>query len=126
MQLYHATIKNGKLEFENEKYLNYYLKNNEGIRVSIKIQKAYRQRSVNQNNLYWLYLTIIENETGDNANDLHEYFKRALLTPDFIKVRGKQYKIPKSTSRLNKLEFGEYINKIERLTGIPVPDPNAL
>jgi len=89
---------------------------------SIKIDKWKKNRSNNQNNYYWMYLGIISDETGDNANDLHEFFKRKLLPPRFIKVLGKEVKLPATTTTLSKADFAKYIMFIEHLTVIPAPD----
>ena len=60
-----------------------------------------------------------------NADDLHEWFKRHLLPPRFLKVRGEELKVPASTTDLDKVAFGEYLDKICALTGVPLPDPIA-
>lgn len=84
-------------------------------------------RSGSQNRYYWVYLGIIEKETGNNANDLHEYFKRVLLPPVFKKltIQGKDVEIrtPASTTDLNKSDFGDYLDKISAMTGVPLPNP---
>ena len=84
---------------------------------------------MSQNNLYWLFLTVIQRETGNNAGDLHEYFKRELLQPKFIKVmiKGKEIerKIPASTTELSKTEFIDYMDRISALTEIAIPDTEA-
>lgn len=82
-------------------------------------------RTMPQNRLYWMYLGIIERETGEEAWQLHEYFKRTHLPPKFIKVRGKEIKIPQTTTNLKKLEFGEYMDKICAETNVPIPDTEA-
>lgn len=91
----------------------------------IRIEEVISKRSASQNRLYWLYLGIIETETGNNANDLHEYFRRTLIEPKFIQVLGKELKIPKSTTELSKIDFGAYMEKIAALTEIPIPDVEA-
>ncbi len=63
--------------------------------------------------------------TGENADDLHQYFKRKLLPPVFKKIRGEEIKLPASTTDLDKIAFGEYLDKIAALTEIPLPDPEA-
>lgn len=88
----------------------------------IRITPVMAKRSGQQNNFYWLYLERIEFETGNNANDLHEYFKRVFLKPKFITVLGKEIKIPASTTELTKLEFGEYMEKICAETSVEIPD----
>ncbi len=121
---FHGIVKDGKLLLDKqeiyEKYLIYQL---EGQRVSLTIELQKDKRSLSQNALYWVYLGIIANETGDNENDLHEYLKRKILAPRFIQVLGKEVKLPGTTSKLDKLEFGDYMDKIAVLTAIPVPNP---
>lgn len=124
MNIFLAKSKNGKLDFGssyNESRFNSWLKDNEGKEV--RIERFTRKRTLSQNGFYFFYLGIIERETGNSANDLHEYFKRTLLPPKFIKVFGKEIKIPSSTTDLNKAEFGEYMDKISAECEIPIPDP---
>lgn len=40
-------------------------------------------------------------------------------------MRGKELKIPASTIDLNEADFGEYMEKIGALTGVPIPNPEA-
>lgn len=118
------TAKQGKPDFGspfNEQRFREELKNNEGKRY--RIDKVENKRTLSQNNYYFLYLGIIERETGNNANDLHEYFKRIFLPPKFIKVLGREIKIPASTTDLKKLEFADYLDKIAAETNVPLPDP---
>lgn len=88
---------------------------------TFKLSPVESLRTLSQNKLYWLYLGVIERETGNNASDLHEYFKRKLLPPKFIHVFGKEVKIPSSSTDLKKHEFGEYMDKICAETNIPIP-----
>ena len=86
-----------------------------------QIKRIVPQRTLNQNKFYFAYLQMVEYETGNNFMDLHEYFKRTLLPPKFIKVMDKEIKIPMSTTELNKVDFGNYLDKISSQTGIPLP-----
>jgi hypothetical protein len=97
------------------------LKENEGKKF--KITPIIPKRSLSQNRYYWLYLGVIEQETGNGADDLHEYFKRKHLPPKFIEVLGQEMKIPRSTTELSKVEFGEFLEKICAETGVALPDP---
>ena len=101
-----------------------WMKDNEGKIAQVSIYKPVR--STQQNSFYWLYLGIIESETGNNANDLHEYFKRIFLPPKIINVFDKEVKIPNTTTELNKIEFGEYLDKICAMTNVPIPNPLEL
>lgn len=105
----------------NRARFNDVLKNNEG--KTFRIELVENKRSLSQNALYHLYLSVVERETGNNTGDLHEYFKRTLLPPRLIKVFGKELKIPATTTALTKSEFSEYMMKIEAETGVLVPNP---
>lgn len=109
-------------EFNYKRFISY-LKENDG--KEFRIEPLIRTRSLSQNNLYWMYLEIIERETGNNANDLHEYFRRTLLAPITLKVMNKEIKIPKSTTDLKKNEFSDYMEKICATTNIPIPDTES-
>ena len=87
----------------------------------VEIDKFRISRSNQQNKLYWAYLRLCEEETGNDANDLHDYFKRKFLPPQFKEIMGETIKLPASTTRLNKTEFGIYLDKIVALTGVPIP-----
>jgi hypothetical protein len=123
--MFRALIKNGKLSLGpilKKKFIDWMLAN-EGKYVTIEIEK--RVRSKSQNAFYWVYLGVIERETGENADDLHEFFKRKLLPPVFKMIQGEEIRLPRSTKDLSKQEFGEYLEKICALTEIPLPDPEA-
>jgi len=89
---------------------------------SIKIEKWKKTRTLQQNNYLWLYYKIISDDTGDNINDLHEFFKRKLLPPRFVIVMKREVKLPTTTTNLSKSEFSLYIKGIEELTGILAPE----
>ena len=94
--------------------------------IIIEIEKVRGKRSIDQNKLYWSYLTIISDETGNSVRSLHEVFKKEFLPPRFsqimIKDRIFQHELPASTTDLDKITFGEYLEKINALTGVPIPN----
>lgn len=123
---FHAKIKNGQIEFPSARaamLFQEFKQSHDGAHVLIDEVKP--ERSTSQNSYYWFYLGIIERETGDNAKDLHEVFKRELLPPIFKVIRGREYKLPASTTDLDKAAFGDYLDKICALTNVPLPDPEA-
>lgn len=126
MPIFLAKSNNGELDWGsqyNEARLKQWLKEHNG--KLLRLEPVQHKRSLNQNALYWMYLTIISRETGDDPMSLHQYFKRSLLPPRFIKALGKEIKVPASTTKLNKVDFGEYLERICALTGVPVPDTEA-
>ena len=86
-----------------------------GDAITVKWGKI---RSGSQNNFYWAYLTFLFSDCDLKAeystvDELHEMLKATFLSTrvfhegmEFIKVG--------STTKLGKLEFGEYINKIDQ------------
>jgi hypothetical protein len=118
-------IINNRLVLNSPRNFNEYVSRLSG-EVFVTVDKIKRSRTLNQNAYYWLYLGLVASETGDSANDLHEYFKRKLLPPRIVKVMKKEIKIPATTTILNKIEFGEYLDRIAALTGVPLPDINSV
>lgn len=117
--------KGGKPDFAELSEIRFreHLKSHEG-----KIYEIYlrgNKRTLSQNALYWKFLEYIEIETGNNADDLHQLFRRTLLPPKFITVLGKEIKVPKSTTDLSSGEFSDYMDKISSRSGVPIPDTEA-
>jgi len=89
-----------------------------------------KRRSVDQNALYWLWLKCIADETGNEENWLHEYFKETYLFRGYFEMGGKMYTCNTSTTRLNTSGFTEYLEKIKIFAsselGIILPLPEDL
>lgn len=102
------------------------LKIPEGKKVWVTVDDRAPKRSEQQNRFYWMYLNNISDETGNETEDLHTHFKsqylrlpQAVLTVNGVDVVVQKYR---STTDLSKAEFSEYMQKIERDTGVPIPD----
>lgn len=105
-----------------------FLEKNDKKKVVVDIGLEKSKRSLSQNSYLWgvVYKTIAD-YNGDTEQALHDYFVRTLLPPKFIKVMGKEIRVPSSTTELNKIEFGEYIEKIRAEVapmGIVIPEAN--
>lgn len=127
MKRFNLKVVNKQLTFSSETHkalFNEFLKDNEG--KIVQVSKYVPIRSNQQNNFYWLYLGMIESETGNNADDLHEYFKRKYLKPEFIEVFGNEVKIPGTTTKLTKADFTDYLDRICAESGVAIPDPTKL
>jgi uncharacterized protein YbcI len=93
--------------------------------ATIYFKEIKQVRSLKSNSLYWVYLGIIESETGNEVDDLHKLFKKKFLPWKIKEVYGEKLLKLTSTTELSTDEFSEYMLKIERETGIPIPDPKA-
>ena len=101
-------------------FLNKHLKPGELVTLTLTNSKPKRTEA--QNRYYWVYLSEIAAETGNDAEDLQELFKAKFLPRRMVEVLGENDEKRSSTTGLSRLEFGEYIDKIAELTGI-VPPP---
>ena len=85
--------------------------------VTIKLYKS--KRSLDQNALYWKWLTCIKDhvlETSGQAfseDELHIYYRKKFL-PYSKKMLGKtEIEVLTSTTKLNTKEMSEYMSKID-------------
>ena len=86
----------------------------DGKRKFVAEFKPFRnQRSIKSNNLYWMWLDCIHDETGNDVDDLHAYFKDKYLPPQTKEVLGKTVNLTPSTTRLDSKQFFEYMEKIK-------------
>ena len=79
-------------------------------------------RSQQQNAFYWMYLGIIAGETGEDKDSLHSFFKGKFLSQGITEVFGYKVRKIKSTTKLSKSEFCEFLLRIEELTDIKLPN----
>jgi len=102
--------------------------------IEIKEDKA--TRSTKQNRLYWLYLGVVEAETGQPTKDAYEgaHWIKGLHTQFKYDYLPKQFyddgaiRLP-STKSLKVAEFKAYLERIDRemgLMGIMLPHPEDL
>ena len=115
-----AKVENGKLILKDKERFSGWIVTLDGD-VEVIVQKPKTTRTSKQNSFYWAYISLVSDETGDDPNSLHEYFKRTHLPPRFITVMGKDIKIPATTTKLSKKQFSDYIRSIEVETGIMAP-----
>ena len=96
----------------------------------VKIELKREIRSLPQNKLMWMWLTCIEQETGNDKNDLHDYFKSLWLPVKQVNVLGKTIEKTVSTSELDSKQFTDYLERIQQFAnielGIVLPQPEDL
>ena len=96
---------------------------------SVDISEKKRIRTIPQNRLYRLYLVCIGFETGNDADDLHVFFKEKYLEPIIKTVFGQEIKTY-TTTNLNTIQFKNYLEKIRIFSSmelsITLPDPESM
>lgn len=94
----------------------------------VKIVKP--KRNNQQNALLWLWLTCAENELGASKEQLYSYMCNKFLVSELTFKNGVVHKVSTSSSKLNKKDFSEFLNKIQICLsvefGIKVPLPEDL
>jgi hypothetical protein len=76
------------------------------------IEKKSKKRTLDQNSLYWLWLSCIEDETGNHKNYLHEHFKDEYCPVLIKKILGKDTEL-KSTKFLSTKGMSKYMKYVE-------------
>ena len=125
-EIFYGKAKDLAFKPDNQKLWMEYMEKNDGKSLVIEIDKEYGVRSDNQNRYYWKCLDIISNSTGYSSTELHELFKRLFLPPKIKNILGREVKWPASTTELSKVEFGEYMDRIQSevsTLGIVLPKP---
>ena len=87
-----------------------------------RVKKVLGSRSNEQNRYLWgiVYKTIAD-FTGHSVDDLHAHFTREFLIEKVTLI-----KVYRSTTSLDKKEFGEYIERIKQWAlnfNLIIPDP---
>lgn len=81
---------------------------------AVTIEPYQPKRSSQANKRYWALLELYADKTGYESEELHEMLKAKFLAPKQIEVGGDTAMIRPSTAKLNKAEFAEYSDKVER------------
>jgi hypothetical protein len=102
----------------------------DGKVFEVEITKKRETRSLPQNKLYWLWLTCIMNETGNDKIDLHKFFSEKYLPVNIHAVFGEQIERAISTTILDTLQFTHYLERVQQFAnielGIVLPNPEDL
>jgi hypothetical protein len=89
--------------------------------------KVHRKvRSLASNNLYWMWISCISRETGNDTETLHNYFKQKFLAWDSVQVFGEEQQRYVTTTQLDSKQFSEYMEKIKLFAAenaIFLPEP---
>jgi hypothetical protein len=98
----------------------------------LKVEERKRTRSAQQNRYLWgvCYATLLKRLPGWDAEDLHEYFLGEHFGWETLEGLGRKRLRPiKRSSRLNKMEFADFVNFIQRKAaefGVFIPDADPM
>lgn len=99
----------------------------------VTVEPEKKRRTKSQNALYWMWLgdavKQVASSTGNDADDVHEFFKRQFLTPRVTTIAGEDVQ-RWTTTKLTTQEMSEFIervyNWITAELGILLPLPEEL
>lgn len=92
--------------------------------VTITVEKQHATRSLDQNALYWVgYVNPLAEYTGYTPLEMHAYLKGRFLPKQRIEIVDKRTGVvvdeqeleSLTTTKLDKIEFGEYLDNIKAL-----------
>lgn len=93
---------------------------------SMTIKRASEKRSINQNDLMWMWFALMERETGTNKQDIHDYYCKKFLRRT-VEFGGHVEVVVGGTKGMTKASMSEFMTKIQAdaLTefGIQLPVP---
>ena len=114
----------GRVTFDQE--LAYLFSTLANGTYSITVKKVQEKRSIAQNDLMWMWLTCIQNETGTNKDEIYMYYCKKFLMKT-VSVGQKMERIYMTTSKLNSEQMSEFLNKVQADAlselGIRLPTP---
>lgn len=96
-------------------------------RLLVEVKEYQKRRSDEQNRYLWLLYGIIEKETGNDKETIHEFMLGSWSGWEIYDCMGEKRKRPvRRSSKLNKMEFSEFVAHIQMKSaefGIYLPDP---
>ena len=124
---YYSDVKGGNLQTNVRKKIAEELKQFEGKRVQVRIEKLKSKRSIQQNRYWWLAMTILGNELGYSKEETHQLMKFKFLKRErVVEKTGEILEYIESTTTLSKSDFADMISEMVRWSanmGIIIPLP---
>ena len=114
----------GRVTFDQE--LAYLFSTLANGTYSITVKKVQEKRSIAQNDLLWMWLTCIENETGTPKDEVYMYYCKKFLMRT-VTMGQRAERIYMTTSKLNTEQMSDFLNKLQADAqtelGITLPTP---
>lgn len=117
----------------NTPHLKRLLRGRHDCELSIIIERQHATRSIAQNRMYFgVYCAVLSEHTGYSKEEVHEVLKakflpkKLALADEHGEVK-EEFIVGTTTTRLTKIQFGEYLEKIQQWAaeelGVVIPDP---
>ncbi len=107
---YTLTKKDGKVSMEKSfDFLCSLLR--DGVYV-LSIKRKTEPRTVSQNALMWMWFKCLEESTGTEKQDWHDYYCCKFLRRE-SSFNGKRFTVVGGTSTLNTVQMTDFMNKVQ-------------
>lgn len=95
----------------------------------IFVEKSSEKRTISQNNLMWMWMKCIEDNTGTMKEDVYSYYCRKFLSRSVV-IGGHEQFVNDTSSHLSIERMTEFLNNIQADAsselGIVLPLPSDL
>lgn len=128
MKKWFGTTQQGNLQIKDREAFKTYLTTIQGD-IELVVGKRKRGRSDAQNRYLWgVVYKLICQETGYRDEEIHELMLEKFAPRRFMELGGKSEKVVKRSSKMDKIEFSEYVESIKQwaaeVLSLYIPDPN--
>ena len=124
MKVVRVEKKDGRVSLDTD--LDYLFSTLRNGSYNLTLKRVNEKRTVNQNDLMWMWFRCIENDTGTDKNDIYMYYCKKFLCK-VIRLGEKVEKVYETSSMLNTAQMTEFMNKIQADAasefGITLPIP---
>jgi hypothetical protein len=104
-------IKSGKPHWVNKKAFLLECSTMPDMEMEATFEKKKSKRTVEQNRLWWVYMTIMGNELGYTKDEMHEIAGYKLLKAERVNEKtGEVFEYIEKTSKLSKSEFSQVVD----------------
>lgn len=134
LEIYAWTSETGDLIIQHRDLLDEFCKRFPGKKWLLKIMRRSAKRSHPQNRYYWgvvvhmIRMGLLNLGHDLNKDEVHGFLKQKFNAVQIVNGDGVVEEIPGSTATLNKIQFGEYLEKIfqwaAEYLNITIPPPN--
>ena len=124
MKVVRVEKKDGRVSLDTD--LDYLFSTLRNGSYNLILKRVNEKRTINQNDLMWMWCRCIENDTGMDKNDIYMYYCKKFLCK-VIRVGEKVEKVYETSSMLNTAQMSEFMTKIQADAaselGITLPIP---
>jgi len=134
LELYAFTTEAGELAIQHRELLDEFCRRFPGKKWLLKIVRRSAKRSQPQNRYYWgvvihsIRMGLLNLGHDLNKDEVHAFLKQKFNAVQVVNGDGVVEDIPSSTATLNKIQFGEYVEKIAQwgseYLSVSIPAPN--